>query len=94
MLDALSSFGAYLVDDAAGTYLGKDGKTNINYEQGVAEEARRIPRPPPGPDSNSSNRCLWHRAAHAQCHRDCALMQVFPVLLLMFSILLMLCCVH
>ena len=35
---ALSTFGAYLVDDAAGTYLGKDGKTNINYEQGVAEE--------------------------------------------------------
>jgi hypothetical protein len=38
ILKALTRFGAYLVDDAAGTYLGKFGKTNINYEQGVAEE--------------------------------------------------------
>ena len=33
MLHALATFGAYLVDDAAGTYLGANGKTNINYEQ-------------------------------------------------------------
>eukprot|EP01047_Picozoa_sp_COSAG01_P008937 COSAG01_NODE_360_length_18184_cov_21.881780_19_plen_410_part_00 len=38
ILRALATYGAYLVDDAAGTYLGKFGKTNINYEQGVAEE--------------------------------------------------------
>ena len=38
ILKALSTFGAYVVDDAAGTYLGEYGKTNINYEQGVADE--------------------------------------------------------
>ena len=38
ILHAVGTFGAYLVDDAAGGYMGKDGKTNINYEQGVAEE--------------------------------------------------------
>eukprot|EP01045_Picozoa_sp_COSAG04_P013383 COSAG04_NODE_947_length_9223_cov_6.404757_6_plen_454_part_00 len=38
ILHSLATFGAYLVDDAAGTYLGAYGKTNINYEQGVAEE--------------------------------------------------------
>ena len=38
ILRALVTFGAYIVDDAAGTYLGAFGKTNINYEQGVADE--------------------------------------------------------
>ena len=38
ILKALTRFGAYLIDDAAGTYLGKFVKTNINYKQGVAEE--------------------------------------------------------
>merc|ERR1711971_959204 len=38
MLHALSNFGAYLVDDAAGSYMGENGKTNINYEQGVDAE--------------------------------------------------------
>jgi hypothetical protein len=38
ILHAVSTFGAYLVDDAAGTYLGDNGKTNINYEQGVDAE--------------------------------------------------------
>lgn len=38
ILKALSTFGGYVVDDAAGTYLGEYGKTNINYEQGVADE--------------------------------------------------------
>jgi hypothetical protein len=38
ILKAASTFGAYVVDDAAGSYLGEYGKTNINYEQGVAEE--------------------------------------------------------
>lgn len=38
VLDAMTSFGAYVVDDAAGGYLGPDGKTNINYEQGVSQE--------------------------------------------------------
>jgi len=38
ILSALASFGAYIVDDAAGAYMGRHGKTNINYEQGVAEE--------------------------------------------------------
>ena len=38
ILRALSTFGAYVVDDAAGTYLGEYGKTNINYQQGVDAE--------------------------------------------------------
>eukprot|EP00911_Craspedida_sp_UC1_P001645 UC1_evm4s1245 len=38
LLRAASEFGAYVVDDAAGTSLGPNGKVNINYEDGVAAE--------------------------------------------------------
>jgi len=38
ILRAVVNFGAYATDDAAGTYLGRNGKTNINYEQGVDAE--------------------------------------------------------
>lgn len=42
-LHAVATYGAYLVDDAAGYQNANGwGNTNINYEQGVAEEVMEL----------------------------------------------------
>lgn len=56
VLQAISTFGAYLVDDAAGSYFANgNGKTNLNYEQGVRDEVTDLYGLDLNAEANSSN---------------------------------------